>query len=143
MRHDQKAIGLQCFLVLDHAILWDADAEEGRTECTETANNERAFQGAEHHRGEVAQHHDVPNNRNGEQYSAEKQTPDPAPHCTVRAPELHSVPSVVEPDHFFFGVITLADDTEMFHIEPGIDQLADGGFSFSAMGENGNDCVMM
>jgi len=73
--------------------------------------------------------------------SPPKNKPETAPERTPFAPELDPIADVVESDHLFVGMVSLADNAEFLHVEAGSGQLFHGCFRCGVVCEDGNDCV--
>ena len=114
VRHHQKAVGFQSGLVLDHAVPRNADAGERRAERAQPADHDSGFDARDRDGGQIAQHDDMPDDRNGHEQPAKEQAPQTAPERAPRPPELDPVADIVEADDLFIGMVSLADNAEAF-----------------------------
>jgi hypothetical protein len=139
--HYQKTVGFQRGFVLDHAVLWHADTKERGGEGTYPADQDGILETGNHDRGDIPQHDNLSDNGNGHEHAAQEQAPEATPKCSSHAPEFHPISGVVESDDFLVGVVTLADNTEIFHFEAGGGELLDRGFRCGMVRKDGNDSV--
>src|ERR1019366_8767360 len=70
-----------------------------------------------------------------------EQAPEAAPERAPRAPEFDSITSAVEADDLFFGMVSFADDADIFHLEAGSGQLFHCGFRSLVIREDRDDRV--
>ena len=139
VRHHQKPVSFYGGLVLDYAVLRHADAIEGRAKCAQPADNDRVLDAGDRNGGEISKHDDMPDEGNGHEQAAKEQSPKTAPERTARAPKLDPVASIVKADDLFVGMVTLADNAEVLHLEAGRGQFFDGCFRCGMVGKDGNN----
>jgi hypothetical protein len=65
----------------------------------------------------------MPNDGDSHENSPEEQAPESAPERAARTPELDPVAGIVKAHDLSVGMIALADDAEIFHLEAGRGQL--------------------
>jgi hypothetical protein len=92
--HQQKAVGLQGGLVLDHAVFRHTNAKERCTERTQAPDNDRVLDGRDHYRGQIAKHAHISNDGNGDEQSAEEQAPKAAPNAPCLPQNLTRSPTL-------------------------------------------------
>ena len=109
--HDDEAVGLQVRLVSQHAVL--RSARPGcRGRLQERSGEDRVFEDGGDDGGKIPQHHDVPHDRNGQEFSPPKKSPpESAPKSAAGAPEFDAVAGVVEADDLLLGVNSLCATT--------------------------------
>src|SRR5664279_553170 len=139
VRHHQKAIGFQGGLVLDDAVLRDADAIERRAKRAHPTNDDSVFNAGDRDGGEISKYDDMPHDGYRQEQSAKEQAPETAPECTALAPKLDPVTRVIKADDLFVSVIALSDDAKIFHLEAGCSQLLHGCFRCFVVCEYGDD----
>src|SRR5580704_15723261 len=105
-----KFIALDCCLVLNNAVLWNAYTVESRSRCAQTADYRSAFQCAYYPRYKRPCHENWPDTRNCEEGRAEQQAPKTSPESARLAPSLHSVACIVVAHYLLVGVEILRDD---------------------------------
>jgi hypothetical protein len=142
MRRHQKRIGRQRRLILKHAVLWHTDTGKRRAKRAQPADNHRALDRRDDHCRQVAEHHHLANHGDHQEHATEEQAPQATPERTALAPEFNAVAGIVEPDHLLFGMVALADDTEVFHIEFGVGEILDRPLRLLMIGENGDQRVV-
>ena len=143
MAHHEKSVRLDGLLVLDHAVLRNADAEQRGSECAQSTEQDGAFDCSNDHRRQMAQHHHRSDHGNGQEDAAEEQAPEAAPEGAVLAPELDPVPHVVKADHLLLGVEALSDDAVVRHVEAAAGEFSDGLLGVLMAREDGDYGVLV
>src|SRR5664280_3417172 len=119
VRHHQKAIGFQGGLVLDHAVLRDADAIERRAKRAHPTNDHSVFDAGDRDGGQISKYDDMPHDGYRQEQPAKEQAPETAPKRAAFAPKLDAVACVIKANDPFVSVIALSDDAKIFHLEAG------------------------
>src|SRR5271166_5312840 len=141
VRHDQKPVSLHGTLVREHAVLRNAAAIERCAQGAQAADDDSAFDGGDHHGGKVSKHDDMSDNGNHHENPAKKPAPEAAPEGAALAPKLDPIAYVVESYDLLVGMVSLADDAEMLHVNSGVGQLLNRGFRPLMIGEDGDHGV--
>ncbi len=140
-RGDQERVGPDCGLISEHLVFRNARSVERGAKGAETTHDDTAFDRGDQHRREIAEHdhatYDLYRNEN----AAKQPTPKSAPDGAVFASELHPVAYIIKAGNLFIGVVSLTDNVEMSHVDAGICQFPDRGFSCLVIGEYGDHGV--
>src|SRR5208282_6754350 len=123
VRHDEKPVSLHGTLVREHAVRRNAAAIERCAQGAQAADDDSAFDGGDHHGGKISKHDDMSDNRNHHENPAK----EPAPEGAALAPKLDPIAYVVESYDLLVGMVSLADDAEVLHINSGVGQLLNRG----------------
>ncbi len=143
MGYNKKSISFDGLLVLYDAVLRNADAEKRSAKRAQPTDQNCTLDSGNDDPCQVTKHHDRPDHRNGQKYSAEEQAPKAAPKCALLTPKFNSVADVVETHNLFLGMKTLSDDTEMRHVETTGSKLADSVLCILMMNEYSDYSVML
>src|SRR4030095_10907761 len=104
-------------LVLHDAVPGDPEAGERRPQGGQAADDHGPLQRADPRRGEGPRQDDGTDARDDEESGSEEHTPQPTPEGPDPAPGLHAIAGVVVADHVLLGVVVLAHDGELLHVE--------------------------
>src|SRR5262245_8410580 len=117
MGDHQELVRLESGLVLHDAVPGDAEAGERRPEGGHAADDQGPLQRTGHGGPEGPRQDDGTDAWDDEEGGPKEQAPQPTPEGPDPAPGLHAVPRVVVADHVLLGVVVLAHDGELLHVE--------------------------
>src|ERR1019366_8201964 len=120
MDHQQELSSFERCLVLDDALLGDADAIKPGSDGAESTDNRRSLEGRDNPGDDWARSHQRSDARDHEERRPEQHSPDPTPERALLAPMFHTITGGVVTDDVFLGVISLSDNRQRFHIETGL-----------------------
>src|SRR5215471_3558908 len=117
MGDHQELVRFDSRLVLHDAVPGDAEAGERRPEDGQASDDHGPLQRADQGGHEGTRQDNRTKARDEEEGGPKEQAPQPTPEGPDPAPGLHAISSVVVADHVRLGVVVLAHDGKLPHIE--------------------------
>src|ERR1017187_4477604 len=117
---DDELIGLERRLVLEDAVFGYTDAVKACAERRQTPDDGAFCEGANDPADQRAQHHEEPDARDEKKGGAEQHAPEGAPERTPLAPPFHAIAGIVKADDVLFGLVILADNRQLLHVEASV-----------------------
>ena len=137
-----KLSGFERSLVLQDAVLWNADAVKPGANGAKSTDNGRSLQGGNDPPDDWAGRNQWADAGNHEKCGPKQHSPYAAPESAVFAPMLHPLAGRVIAHDIFLRVISLSDNLQPFHVEGGLLQLFDRVFRLRVLIEYRNDRIV-
>src|ERR1039458_818057 len=118
--NQHKLPGLERRLVLQYAVLGDAQAVQAGPNSAQTAHQDRSFQCPNDPTDQRAGHQQRPQTGDPKECGAEQKSPQPTPEGAGLPPHFYPVARVVVADHMLIGVIVASNNRQFLHIETGL-----------------------